>query len=91
MPFINISAPSIVSGMSGESEKTLRETFEDAKVGRSALPAVAVDNDSLLGRIALGAVHSVYRRGRCDHSKERERSEGNGETNSRAVPHLHGW
>lgn len=32
MPFISISAPSIVSGMSGESEKTLRETFEEAQV-----------------------------------------------------------
>ena len=31
MPFINISAPSVVSGMSGESEKTLRDTFEEAK------------------------------------------------------------
>ncbi|TFK73222.1 AAA-domain-containing protein [Pluteus cervinus] len=31
VPFINISAPSIVSGMSGESEKTLRETFDEAK------------------------------------------------------------
>lgn len=31
-PFISISAPSIVSGMSGESEKTLRETFEEAAV-----------------------------------------------------------
>ncbi|KAG7099734.1 hypothetical protein E1B28_001550 [Marasmius oreades] len=31
IPFINISAPSIVSGMSGESEKTLREAFEEAK------------------------------------------------------------
>ncbi|GJJ16253.1 hypothetical protein Clacol_010549 [Clathrus columnatus] len=31
LPFINVSAPSIVSGMSGESEKTLRETFEEAK------------------------------------------------------------
>ncbi|KAF8274789.1 P-loop containing nucleoside triphosphate hydrolase protein [Lactarius quietus] len=31
LPFISISAPSIVSGMSGESEKTLRETFEEAK------------------------------------------------------------
>ncbi|KAG8985990.1 hypothetical protein FRB90_004313, partial [Tulasnella sp. 427] len=31
VPFISISAPSIVSGMSGESEKTLRETFEEAK------------------------------------------------------------
>ncbi|CEQ39170.1 SPOSA6832_00662, partial [Sporobolomyces salmonicolor] len=30
VPFISISAPSIVSGMSGESEKTLRETFEEA-------------------------------------------------------------
>lgn len=29
-PFISVSAPSIVSGMSGESEKTLRETFEEA-------------------------------------------------------------
>lgn len=32
MPFISVSAPSIVSGMSGESEKTLRETFEETKV-----------------------------------------------------------
>ncbi|CAH6721041.1 ribosome biogenesis ATPase Rix7p [[Candida] jaroonii] len=31
VPFINISAPSIVSGMSGESEKKLREIFDDAK------------------------------------------------------------
>ncbi|GAA5850820.1 hypothetical protein JCM8547_009098 [Rhodosporidiobolus lusitaniae] len=30
LPFISVSAPSIVSGMSGESEKTLRETFEEA-------------------------------------------------------------
>ncbi|KAI0714382.1 ribosome biogenesis ATPase RIX7 [Cerioporus squamosus] len=31
VPFINVSAPSVVSGMSGESEKTLRDTFEEAK------------------------------------------------------------
>ncbi|KAF3310172.1 hypothetical protein TWF173_009975 [Orbilia oligospora] len=30
VPFIPISAPSIVSGMSGESEKKLREIFEEA-------------------------------------------------------------
>ncbi|KAG0641395.1 P-loop containing nucleoside triphosphate hydrolase protein [Tuber brumale] len=30
-PFIGISAPSIVSGMSGESEKRLRELFEEAR------------------------------------------------------------
>lgn len=32
LPFISVSAPSIVSGMSGESEKTLRDTFDEAKV-----------------------------------------------------------
>ncbi|KAJ8658799.1 hypothetical protein O0I10_005525 [Lichtheimia ornata] len=31
VPFINISAPSIVSGMSGESEKKIRDVFDDAK------------------------------------------------------------
>lgn len=30
-PLISISAPSVVSGMSGESEKTLREHFENAR------------------------------------------------------------
>jgi hypothetical protein len=34
LPFIKVSAPSIVSGMSGESEKTLRDTFDEAKVSR---------------------------------------------------------
>lgn len=31
VPFISISAPSVVSGMSGESEKALREHFDEAK------------------------------------------------------------
>lgn len=31
VPFLNISAPSVVSGMSGESEKKLREIFDEAK------------------------------------------------------------
>ena len=31
VPFINIAAPVIVSGMSGESEKKIREVFEEAK------------------------------------------------------------
>lgn len=31
MPFISLSAPTIVSGMSGESEKKVREIFEEAK------------------------------------------------------------
>ncbi|CAN6634203.1 ribosome biogenesis ATPase Rix7p [Trichomonascus vanleenenianus] len=31
MPFISVSAPSVVSGMSGESEKKLRDIFDEAK------------------------------------------------------------
>lgn len=31
VPFISVSAPSVVSGMSGESEKALREHFDEAK------------------------------------------------------------
>ncbi|KAG7841450.1 hypothetical protein KL942_001329 [Ogataea angusta] len=31
VPFISISAPSVVSGMSGESEKKVREIFDEAK------------------------------------------------------------
>ncbi|KAG4305066.1 hypothetical protein PORY_001236 [Pneumocystis oryctolagi] len=31
LPFISISAPSIISGMSGESEKKIRDIFNDAK------------------------------------------------------------
>lgn len=31
VPFISISAPSVVSGMSGESEKKIRELFEEAR------------------------------------------------------------
>lgn len=37
LPFISLSAPAIVSGMSGESEKKLREVFEEA---RSLAPCV---------------------------------------------------
>lgn len=31
VPFISVSAPSVVSGMSGESEKKVREIFDEAK------------------------------------------------------------
>jgi ribosome biogenesis ATPase len=31
VPFFNVSAPSIISGMSGESEQKIRELFEEAK------------------------------------------------------------
>lgn len=38
VPFISISAPSVVSGMSGESEKAVRDTFDEAAVGHVSLP-----------------------------------------------------
>jgi ribosome biogenesis ATPase len=41
LPFITVSAPSIVSGMSGESERALRETFDEAKVGACELKLLA--------------------------------------------------
>lgn len=50
MPFISISAPSIVSGMSGESEKTLRDTFDEAKVG--PLPVLITRPYFFLQRVA---------------------------------------
>ncbi|ORX59716.1 AAA-domain-containing protein [Hesseltinella vesiculosa] len=37
VPLLNISAPSIVSGMSGESEKKIRDVFEDAKANAPCL------------------------------------------------------
>lgn len=43
LPFISVSAPSIVSGMSGESEKTLRDTFDEAKVCRMRSLSGAAD------------------------------------------------
>jgi SpoVK/Ycf46/Vps4 family AAA+-type ATPase len=48
MPFISISAPSVVSGMSGESEKTLRETFEEAAVSARLRQPVVRYSDNLL-------------------------------------------
>ncbi|KAI0035509.1 P-loop containing nucleoside triphosphate hydrolase protein [Vararia minispora EC-137] len=46
VPFLLVSAPSIISGMSGESEKTLRETFEEAKA-RSPSPYAAHEIDAI--------------------------------------------
>ncbi|KAG8695011.1 hypothetical protein FRC09_009444 [Ceratobasidium sp. 395] len=47
VPFISISAPSVVSGMSGESEKTLRDTFDEAKVGMFALVHLVDEIDAI--------------------------------------------
>ncbi|EEB98715.1 hypothetical protein MPER_01728, partial [Moniliophthora perniciosa FA553] len=49
VPFVNISAPSIVSGMSGESEKGLREAFDEAK--RVAPSLLFIDEiDAITGK-----------------------------------------
>ncbi|TIA89139.1 hypothetical protein E3P99_02228 [Wallemia hederae] len=37
VPFLSISAPSVVSGMSGESEKTIRDTFDEATASAPCL------------------------------------------------------
>lgn len=61
VPFINISAPSIVSGMSGESEKKLREIFEDAK---SVAPCLIFmdEIDSITPKRDGGAQREMERR-----------------------------
>jgi ribosome biogenesis ATPase len=70
VPFINVSAPSIVSGMSGESEKTLRDTFDEAKVPPNHNPL----NLSLTPMAEARSVSPVHRRDRRDHAETRERS-----------------
>ena len=56
VPFISVSAPSIVSGMSGESEKTLRDTFDEAKVCISLLDFATV-KIFVLACCALSIIH----------------------------------
>lgn len=61
VPFINISAPSVVSGMSGESEKKLREIFEEA---RSIAPCIIfIDEiDAITPKRDGGAQREMERR-----------------------------
>lgn len=87
LPFISVSAPSIVSGMSGESEKTLRETFDEAKV-----PYFLSLCDSVLTYDeACCTLSTVHRRDRCYHSKTGKCSTGDGKADSGPVSNLHGW
>ncbi|KAF4571188.1 hypothetical protein EYR36_008517 [Pleurotus pulmonarius] len=76
IPFINISAPSIVSGMSGESEKALRDTFEEAKASHmaSSLQDMSWDKTENKPVIVMGATNrpdsldpALRRAGRFDH------------------------
>lgn len=88
--FVNVSAPSLVSGMSGESERAVRDVFEEAKVSNhSSLIYASLFMD--VTYTARGSMYSIYRRNRRDHAKARICSTRNGATNRRAVPHLHGW
>lgn len=61
VPFINISAPSVVSGMSGESEKKLREIFEEA---RSIAPCIIFldEIDAITPKRDGGAQREMERR-----------------------------
>lgn len=61
VPFISFSAPSVVSGMSGESEKKLREIFEDA---RSVAPClIFIDEiDAITPKRDGGAQREMERR-----------------------------
>lgn len=36
-------------------------------------------------------VFALHRRDRCYHAQTRERAKGDGETDSRSIPHMHGW
>ncbi|CAN3372170.1 hypothetical protein DIURU_001871 [Diutina rugosa] len=61
VPFFNVSAPSIVSGMSGESEKKLRELFDEAKAVAPAL--IFMDEiDSITPKRDGGAQREMERR-----------------------------
>lgn len=61
VPFINISAPSVVSGMSGESEKKLREIFDEA---RSVAPCIIFldEIDAITPKRDGGAQREMERR-----------------------------
>lgn len=61
VPFISFSAPSVVSSMSGESEKKLREIFEDA---RSVAPClIFIDEiDAITPKRDGGAQREMERR-----------------------------
>ncbi len=76
VPFINISAPSVISGMSSKSEKTLCDMFEEAK--RVAPCLLFIDEIDAISPKQESTQKEMY-------------TEGNGEVYSRAVLNVHGW
>lgn len=71
--------------MSGESEKTLREMFDEAKVGH--MPRIL---DFYL-MTETRPLPPVYGRSRRHHAEKRDSSERDGTTYSRSDADLHGW
>ena len=61
VPFISISAPSVVSGMSGESEKKIRDLFDEA---RSLAPCLVFfdEIDAITPKRDGGAQREMERR-----------------------------
>lgn len=60
LPFLKVSGPEIVSGVSGESEKTLRSLFEEAK--RLAPSVMFVDEVDAIAAKREGASKEMERR-----------------------------
>lgn len=85
VPFISISAPSVVSGMSGESEKAVRDTFEEAAVSLQPL-SLSLDAEGTC--VETGTVSSLHRRDRRDHAEARDRAKGDGAAHSRPASHM---
>jgi hypothetical protein len=88
VPFISISAPSIVSGMSGESEKTLRDTFEEAKVGCRSIVGQYLLTPHCA---ACRTMPFVHRRNRRHHPETGERTERDGAADRGSILDVHGW
>ncbi|KAG1068784.1 hypothetical protein G6F42_026337 [Rhizopus arrhizus] len=57
VPFFNISAPSIVSGMSGESEKKIREVFEEVKASAFIVPDLSWEKSDNKPVMIIGATN----------------------------------
>ena len=51
LPFIKLAATEVVSGVSGESENTIRDLFQLAKVRRSYLRATCLQRSKYMPKL----------------------------------------
>lgn len=70
--------------MSGESEKTLRDTFDEAKVSAVATASIPAD------KVETSPLPIILGRGRCDHTKARNCPEGDGKANRSSAAYMYG-